>query len=51
MSNNQIGGRLISEGAYGCIFHPSLFKKSKHKYVSKIQKDNFSGRMVLVEIC
>ena len=44
MLKNQIGGKLISEGAYGCIFHPSLFKKSKHKYVSKIQKDNFSGR-------
>jgi len=42
--SNQVGGRLISEGAYGCVFYPSIFKKSKRKYVSKIQKDNFSGR-------
>lgn len=42
--SNQFGGRLLSEGAYGCVFHPSIFKKSKRKYVSKIQKDNFSGR-------
>jgi serine/threonine protein kinase len=42
--NNQIGGKLLSEGAYGCVFYPSIFKNSKRKYVSKIQKDNFSGK-------
>ena len=35
MFNNQIGGKLLSEGAYGCVFHPSIFKKSKRKYESK----------------
>lgn len=40
----QDGGALFSEGAYGCIFYPSLFKTSKDKYVSKIQKDSFSSK-------
>jgi len=44
MSYKQFGGKLLSEGAYGCVFYPSIFKKFKYKYVSKIQKDNFSGR-------
>ena len=37
------GGALISEGAYGCIFYPSMYNKSKMKYVSKIQKNSFSA--------
>jgi hypothetical protein len=37
------GGGLISEGAYGCIFYPSMYNKSKMKYVSKIQKNSFSA--------
>ena len=44
MSKIQIGGKLFSEGAYGCVFYPSLFNKSKMKYVSKIQKSSFSAK-------
>jgi len=44
MSDNQIGGKLFSEGAYGCVFYPSFFNKSKMKYVSKIQKNSFSSK-------
>jgi hypothetical protein len=40
----QMGGALFSEGAYGCIFYPSMFKSGKYKYVSKIQRNNFSGK-------
>ena len=41
----QLGGALFSEGAYGCIFYPSMYKKrSKYKYVSKIQRNNFSAK-------
>ena len=44
MSYNQVGGKLFSEGAYGCVFYPSLYNRSKHKYVSKIQKKSFSAK-------
>jgi len=40
----QNGGALFSEGAYGCIFYPSFFNRSKNKYVSKIQKKGFSSK-------
>lgn len=39
--NNYIGGKVISEGAYGCVFRPSINCNGKqnknNKYVSKIQ--------------
>ena len=41
----QLGGALFSEGAYGCVFYPSMYKRSKYKYVSKIQRNNFSAKM------
>ena len=41
---SQIGGALFSEGAYGCVFYPSMYKSSKYKYVSKIQKNSFSAK-------
>ena len=44
MIKNQKGGALISEGGYGCIFYPSIKTKQNHKYVSKIQKNNFDSR-------
>ena len=40
----QKGGALISEGGYGCIFYPSIKTKENHKFVSKIQKNNFDSR-------
>lgn len=39
-----MGGALFSEGAYGCIFYPSMYKSGKYKYVSKIQRNNFSAK-------
>ena len=41
---DQVGGKLFSEGAYGCIFYPGFYKSSKTKYVSKVQKDSFSSK-------
>lgn len=39
------GGGVISEGGYGCVFHPKISCSGKEtsdtKYISKIQKDNF----------
>ena len=35
----MIGGALISEGGYGCIYHPDLIDNSE-KYVSKVQLKN-----------
>ena len=40
----MIGGKLLSEGGFGCIFHPGIncngsIMESK-KYVSKIQRYN-----------
>jgi len=41
------GGGLISEGGYGCIYHPSLTKTGKDtdqsQYVSKLQVKNFAS--------
>ena len=40
------GGGLISEGGFGCIYHPSLTKTGKEsdsKYVSKLQVENFAS--------
>lgn len=51
INNNQkhmkhkIGGGVISEGGYGCVFHPKISctgkETSNTKYISKIQKENF----------
>jgi len=35
----MIGGALISEGGYGCVYHPDL-KEQNDKYVSKVQLKN-----------
>tara|TARA_Y100000741_G_C18221279_1_gene545975 strand:- start:170 stop:1381 length:1212 start_codon:yes stop_codon:yes gene_type:complete len=48
VNNNKkhmIGGGVISEGGYGCVFHPKISCSGKETsntdYISKIQKDNF----------
>ena len=42
------GGALLSEGGYGCIYHPALNKKGKEttqkKFVSKLQVNSFAAR-------
>ena len=42
------GGALLSQGGYGCVFHPEIncqgFDTKNKKFVSKIQKDDFSAR-------
>ena len=42
---HMIGGGVISEGGYGCVFHPKITCNGKQtsntNYISKIQKDNF----------
>lgn len=44
---NMVGGRLLSEGGYGCVFHPEVScdgKEIKNKeYVTKIQQKDFSA--------
>ena len=46
--NNMYGGKLISEGGFGCIFYPSVncdgSVSKKKEYVSKIQRLNFSAK-------
>ena len=41
------GGGLISEGGFGCIYHPALTKTGKEtnnkKFVSKLQVKNFAS--------
>ena len=41
------GGGLISEGGYGCIYHPLLTKTGKEtdqsQFVSKLQVKNFAS--------
>jgi serine/threonine protein kinase len=40
------GGALLSQGGYGCVFSPSINcdgKESSKKYISKIQKNDFSA--------
>ena len=45
MVTNMVGGGVISEGGYGCVFYPKLMCSGKStsntKYISKIQKENF----------
>ena len=50
-NNNNDESKLISQGGYGCIYHPSfpmktkkLDIKSSKKYVSKLQKNNYQSR-------
>jgi serine/threonine protein kinase len=42
------GGGVISEGGYGCIFHPKIAcsgqTTTNTKYISKIQRNNFFSR-------
>ena len=44
----QRGGALLSEGGYGCVFHPEITCKGKATtntgYVSKIQRNDFNAR-------
>jgi len=44
---HMVGGGVISEGGYGCVFHPKISCSGKEtsntKYISKIQKDNFNS--------
>ena len=44
----QRGGALLSEGGYGCVFHPEMTCKGKTTtnsgYVSKIQRNDFNAR-------
>ena len=43
----MLGGALIAEGGYGCIFHPELTcqgKETKNKsYITKLQRKDFSA--------
>tara|TARA_B110000967_G_C18873431_1_gene556797 strand:+ start:848 stop:2011 length:1164 start_codon:yes stop_codon:yes gene_type:complete len=48
MLNIQHGGKLLSQGAYGCVYSPSFGKKNRYKYVSKIQKNNWSAANEIV---
>jgi serine/threonine protein kinase len=42
---HMVGGGVISEGGYGCVFHPKLTCSGKTtsntNYISKIQRENF----------
>jgi len=46
-NNNMIGGKLLSEGGYGCVFHPEVKCDGKEsndrEYVTKIQQKDFSA--------
>ena len=43
----MIGGALLSQGGYGCVFHPEINCQGREiknkKFVSKIQKKDFSA--------
>ena len=45
LSKHMVGGGVISEGGYGCVFHPKITCAGKitsnNNYISKIQKENF----------
>lgn len=45
--NIQDGGEKISEGGYGCVYHPALncdgTEMKTRKYISKIQVDDYTG--------
>jgi len=42
------GGALLSQGGYGCVFHPEIncqgLETKNKKFVSKIQKNDFSAK-------
>ena len=44
----MIGGALLSQGGYGCVFHPEISCQGREtknkKFVSKIQKNDFSAQ-------
>ena len=44
----MLGGSLLAEGGYGCVFHPEITcagRETKNKkYISKIQRNDFSAR-------
>ena len=44
MFNNKIGGKLLDEGGYGCVYHPSIncdgTESKNNKYISKISVEN-----------
>ena len=46
----QRGGALLSEGGYGCVFHPEITCKGKTTtdtgYGSKIQRNEFDTRIL-----
>jgi len=45
LHRSQLGGSVISEGGYGCVFYPKITCSGKStnstKYISKLQKINF----------
>ena len=44
---DMIGGKLLSEGGYGCVFHPEVNCEGKEmqnkEFVTKIQQKDFSA--------
>jgi serine/threonine protein kinase len=44
MFNNKTGGKLLDEGGYGCVYHPSINcdgnESNNMKYISKISVEN-----------
>ena len=46
-NKNMIGGKLLSEGGYGCVFHPAVNCEGKDtenkEFVTKIQQRDFSA--------
>jgi serine/threonine protein kinase len=45
----SIGGRLIGEGAYGCVFSPSLHCKYKKDQPKAAKKDELLSKLTVVE--
>lgn len=48
---NQMGGDVIAEGGYGCVYHPSILcsgkedtSKNKEKYLTKLQPYDHSAK-------
>ena len=49
--NTMIGGKLLSEGGYGCVYYPALTCKLQEeesekglKYISKVQRYNIAAK-------
>ena len=46
-NKNMAGGKLLSEGGYGCVFHPEVDCEGKDtqnkEFVTKIQQKDFSA--------